>query len=154
MSCYAQMQPGTLSASGDCMNTHQPHASDDTPPNGVITPRAAGLRDLEEQFSTLEALVRRLTSTVAEGKQWRATVAPPRPPTEREVQLAAVSRMLTERGSVTVADVRSVLGVSVKTAGRLMHAIAHDGGGVLLFEPAGPTERLRLFHPDKVVIDR
>lgn len=82
-------------------------------------------------------------------------IAPePEPDNSKKARVAATKRLLDERGSLLVADVRSELHVSLKTATRIMHAVSLSGAGVLAFEPAGNTERLRLYHPSKVLLQK
>ncbi len=71
----------------------------------------------------------------------------------REARAAAVVDLLAEHGALTVSDVKKHLGVTMKTANRLLHHVSHAGDGILISEPIGGTDRLVLFHIDRVVID-
>lgn len=76
------------------------------------------------------------------------------PKSQRQVALEHVRGMLARQGEVNVNDVKSVLGVSVKTATRLLHALNRERAGFLLFDPVGHTERLVLVHPSRVALER
>lgn len=77
------------------------------------------------------------------------------PPTaQRRVHLDHARDMLARRGELNVADLRKVLGVSIKTATRLLKALSQSREGHLFFEPVGHTERLVLVHPSRVALER
>lgn len=64
-----------------------------------------------------------------------------------------VQQLLDTRGSLIVADVVRELGASPQNAARLLRLVAHDGGGILMYEPHGHVDRLRLYRPDKVIVE-
>ena len=78
---------------------------------------------------------------------------PPGRPGTPEERAAIVRRLLAERGSLAVAEVQLELGVSHTTAMRTVHAVARERGGIIVLEPTGPTFRVRLWHPDRVILD-
>lgn len=108
------------------------------------TPPSA-LPELTKRFETLQQMVSQLRESIEAD---RATML-----TGREMRAAVVVDLLQEHRALTVSDVKKHLGVTMKTANRLLHHVAHAGDGVLVLEPAGATQRLVLFHPDCVVID-
>lgn len=87
-----------------------------------------------------------------EARPQLALVAPRRlpPPDERE---DAVRRLIRERGCVTASDVQLELGVSHSTAVRAIRGVARAKDGIIVEEVAGPTFRIVLWHPDRVILD-
>lgn len=108
-------------------------------------PIASAIPELQQRFETLHEMVRNLGELIHAG--------PEAPLYGREARAAAVVGLLAEKRVLTVSDVKKGLGVTMKTANRLLHHVAHAGDGVLILEPAGATDRLVLFHPDLVVLD-
>jgi hypothetical protein len=107
---------------------------------------------LQERFERLKSLVSRLEEEIRTDRQRAERMATP---TESKAyRVAATQKLLDERLWLTVSDVRTELHVSVKTATRLMQAIAHRQTGVLAYEPAGNSNRLRLYHPSKAILER
>jgi hypothetical protein len=118
--------------------------------NGSAKPQSPAAATVESRFNAIEA-----TLAVLKDHLLTARVQPVASPKQtRQVHLDHVRNMLARKGEVTVVDVKSVLGVSVKTATRLMHALNRERSGVLLFDPVGHTERLVLVHPTRVVLER
>jgi hypothetical protein len=109
------------------------------PPTKSVVP------ELQQRFETLEKMVKQLGETLRNDSA--VTLQ------GRAARAAAVVDLLAEHGALTVADVKKHLGVTMKTANRLLHHVSHAGDGVLIEEPMGGTARLVLFHPDRVVID-
>jgi hypothetical protein len=105
----------------------------------------SALPELNQRFATLEKMVRELRESMAADS---AVILQ-----GRAARAAAVVDLLNVQGAVTVNDVKKSLGVTMKTANRLLHHVSHCGAGVLIEEPLGGTDRLVLFHPDRVVID-
>ncbi len=108
----------------------------------------------EERFTRLESMVTQLGLALA--RPPRAAPAPPLESPEshrKSAQLGLIKAILDERRVITMADLRKELGVSLKSAHRLSRDMVHRGAAQLLFESAGPTERLVLFHNDQVVVD-
>jgi hypothetical protein len=114
-------------------------------------PRSLNIQRLEEHFALLETKVHALGELIVAA---RSTTKEPSPSETREQNLARARVLLTQRGEVTVADLRQGMHVSVKTATRLMHALAHAHEGHLFYEPVGHTARLVLIQPDRVALDR
>lgn len=108
-------------------------------------PPKSALPELNEKFESLLEMVKNLGAAIEAD---RTTLL-----TGRDARAAAVVDLLAERRVLTVADVKKHLKVTMKTANRLLHHVAHAGNGVLKYEPVGGTDRLVLFHPDLVVID-
>jgi len=105
----------------------------------------SAIPELENRFNTLERIVKDLRASIAADRQVILQ--------GRSARAAAVVDLLAEHGAVTVNDVKKALGVTMKTANRLLHHVSHAGDGILIAEPIGGTDRLVLFHPDRVVID-
>lgn len=105
----------------------------------------------QEHFSTIEAMLADMRAKLNE-RNGAALVTKPRP-LEPEERIERVRRMLAGAGSVTAADIQLELGVSHSTAMRAIHALARAREGVLQLEPAGPTFRARLWHPERVILD-
>lgn len=125
------------------MTTNQKYSSV-TPITGRLPSDAQ--RNVEERFATLEGMVAKLKDTIL-ATQERI------PLSGKVANVQAVKDLVTQSGCATVATVKRELGVSAKTANRLLHAVMHGGFGKLIFEPAGTTDRLVLFHNDRVEID-
>lgn len=109
-------------------------------------------KQLTDHFATLESLIADLKAKMAESRNGAALVTKPQLPDPDE-RIARARRMLETVGSVTAADIQLELGVSHSTAMRALHAIARAKDGILVLEPAGPTFRARLWHPDRVILD-
>jgi hypothetical protein len=105
----------------------------------------SAIPELQEKFESLLDMVKKIGASIEAD---RATML-----TGREARAAVVIDLLDEHRALTVADVKKHLGVTMKTANRLLHHVSHAGMGVLMLEPAGATQRLVLFHPDQVAID-
>jgi len=105
----------------------------------------SAIPELNERFNTLQRMVRELGEAIDHD---RAVALH-----GREARAAVVVELLAKRGVVTVSDVKRELKVTMKTANRLLHHVSHAREGVLVYEPIGGTDRLVLFHPDRVVID-
>ncbi len=105
------------------------------------------LNKLEEMISELKRRVETGRGQVQAERQ-RSFVTPD--PAER---VERAKEMLASRGSITASDVQLEVGVSHTTAMRAIHALARAKEGIMVFEPAGPTFRVRLWHPDRVILD-
>jgi hypothetical protein len=131
-------------------SNHQSSFEPTTPPRGLLS------LQVQERFKVLETMLGDLKSSMAAMKPAQAPPiqAPPQPRAmSRAAAVQVAALLLRERGVITMADLRRELGVSVKTAHRVARSVAHEGGGHLCFEAVGPSERLVLYHPDRVVID-
>lgn len=108
---------------------------------------------LAEHLTRLEEMILDLKLRVSANRdqveKQRAFVAPAADPVDRAQRARA---MLAARRSVTASDVQLELGVSHATAMRTIHQLARSKEGIMVFEPAGPTFRVRLWHPDEVVL--
>lgn len=102
---------------------------------------------LQERFEALELTIGKLKEELSRKTKESPTDI-------RKAHLAQAKDLLDRRGEVTVSDVRGALGVTTKTATRLLHAMNRDQVGHLFFEPTGHTERLVMVHPRRVIIDR
>lgn len=96
-----------------------------------------------------EARPKYLTSSTAARVEPPILIRDPEPTNQDRLQL-----LLATQGSATVGDIARELGLTKKTAYRLARALAHVGGGVLVYEPNGNTDRLRLYRPDRIVCER
>jgi hypothetical protein len=109
-------------------------------------------KQLEEHFNTIESMLADLKAKIARSNGSGALVTR-RPLPDPDERVARVTRMLAERGSATAAEVQLELGVSHSTAMRAMQAVARAKAGTIVLEPTGPTFRVRLWHPDRVILD-
>jgi hypothetical protein len=107
---------------------------------------------LTDHFATIEAILADLREKVEKS---RSAVKAPEPSqalgAEQRVGLAR--QMLARLGSITASEVQRETGISHTTAMRVLHTLARAGEGIMVFEPAGPTFRIRLWHPDRVILD-
>jgi hypothetical protein len=107
---------------------------------------------LTDHFATIEAILADLREKV---ERSRAAVKAPEPSqalgAEQRVELAR--QMLARLGSITASEVQRETGISHTTAMRVLHTLARNQEGIMVFEPAGPTFRIRLWHPDRVILD-
>lgn len=118
-----------------------------------------GSTKLAEHFSRLEEILADLKHKIDVGA--RAQQHAPMPPVKAQprhlpdpTERADRAReMLAQRGSITAADVQLEMGVGHSTAMRTLQAIARAKGGTMVLEVAGPTFRVRLWHPDRVILD-
>lgn len=78
---------------------------------------------------------------------------PPGRPDTPEERVAIVRRLLEQRGVLRASEVQLELGVSHTTAMRTIHTVARERGGIIVLEPVGPTFRVQLWHPDRVILD-
>lgn len=108
-------------------------------------PPPSAIPELQEKFESLLDMVKKIGASIEADRNTMLT--------GREARAAVVVDLLDEHRALTVSDVKKHLGVTMKTANRLLHHVSHAGLGVLMLEPAGATQRLVLFHPDQVVID-
>lgn len=108
-------------------------------------PPKSAIPELQEKFESLLDMVKKIGASIEAD---RATLL-----TGREARAAVVIDLLAEHRALTVSDVKKHLGVTMKTANRLLHHVSHARAGVLMYEPVGGTDRLVLLHPDLVVID-
>lgn len=74
-------------------------------------------------------------------------------PLPKKTHAQRLAELVTTRGSVLVAAAQRELGLAQKDAYRLARAMAHRGEAVLVFEPFGHVDRLRLYRPDRVKLD-
>ncbi len=112
--------------------------------------KSPNVSEVDRRFSAIEQ-----TLAILKDHLLTARVQPVGSPrSQRQAALEHVRGMLARKGEVNVTDVKSVLGVSVKTATRLLHALNRERAGVLLFDPVGHTERLVLVHPSRVALER
>lgn len=118
-----------------------------------------GSEKLSDHFHRLEELLAdlkhkveasRASQVAHQAKAEKEQQRHPPDPAERGDRARA---MLLEHGSITAADVQMEMGVSHATAMRTLQAIARAKGGVMVLEQAGPSFRVRLWHPDRVILD-
>lgn len=76
-----------------------------------------------------------------------------RHPPDPAERIDRAREMLAQHGSLTAADVQLEMGVGHSTAMRTLQALARAKEGVMVLEQAGPTFRVRLWHPDRVILD-
>lgn len=119
------------------------------PPLPPIPSRSAQ-RTVDERFAALENTIAALKDHLLTRKV-RSDLPPA---AQRRAHLDHTRSLLDRRGELTVNELRQILGVSIKTASRLMHALSLRREGHLFFEPAGSSERLVLLHPSRVAIER
>lgn len=105
--------------------------------------------NINDHFATLEAMLADLRAKVDETRGVGLEVRP----LDAEERAARARAMLAASGSITAADVQLELGVSHSTAMRVIHALARSREGIMVLEAAGPTFRVRLWHPDRVILD-
>lgn len=108
------------------------------PENGTRT-------NLDERFAACERILRDLKQSIESTRTQRTTT----PQEQRGAKVHELKNIVANRGRATVADVRQALGVSLKTANRVIHQCAYEDGGVLLYERAGNTMRLVLVRPSE-----
>jgi ATP phosphoribosyltransferase len=106
-------------------------------------------KQLQDHFDTLQAMISDLKAKIEARQVTPLRVAPP-PPEER---LDRVRRLLSGAGSVTASEVQLDLGVRHSTAMRAIRDLARAQEGIMVLEPTGPTFRVRLWHPDRVILD-
>lgn len=106
-------------------------------------------KQLKDHFDVLEAMIADLKAKIDSGRVPALRVAPP-PPEERGERLR---RLLASAGSITASDAQLELGVSHSTAMRAIRDLARLKEGIIVLESTGPTFRVRLWHPDRVILD-
>jgi hypothetical protein len=109
-----------------------------------------GSEKLADHFNRIEQILADLKHKVEASKARAPEQRHPPDPAERGDRIRA---LLGERGSLTASDVQLELGVSHTTAMRTIQAIARDKAGIMVLEQSGPTFRVRLWHPDRVILD-
>lgn len=110
-----------------------------------------GSEKLADHFNRIEEILADLKHKVEAGRaQMREQQRTPPEPADRAVR---AKEMLADRGSITASDVQLELGVSHTTAMRTIQALAREKAGIMVLEQAGPTFRVRLWHPDRVILD-
>jgi hypothetical protein len=110
-------------------------------------------KQLHDHFATLESMLADLKAKIDARPSTVRLVTPIPPPLDPAERLAAVRELLGARGSLTASDIQLELGVSHSTAVRAMRDVARAKDGVIVEEAAGPTYRIRLWHPDRVILD-
>lgn len=116
------------------------------------TQQSPAQQTLDSRFAAIENTLAALKDHIlTQRAQAQPAVSPS---AQRRINLDHTREMLARRGEVTVSDIRTVLGVSVKTATRLLHALNRTRDGYLFFDPHGSTERLVLLHPSRVSLER
>jgi hypothetical protein len=118
-------------------------------PNGIVPHRTS----LDEHFATIEAILADLREKVDNSRAATKLAEEPRQSFSPEQRVDLVRQMLGRLGSVTASEVQRETGISHTTAMRVLHTLARGGEGIMVFEPAGPTFRIRLWHPDRVILD-
>lgn len=113
--------------------------------------------DVSERLESIEHVLRDVMAQLgahraAEKKHEPEPLGPPEPP--RVSNLDRLKALLWERTSLLVEDIARELSIKQKTAYRLARAASHEGAGVLMYEPAGNVDRLRLYRPDRVVAEK
>ncbi len=109
-------------------------------------------KQLNDHFATIEAILSDLRAKV-EANRMGAVSALREGPLGGEARLARARVMLAATGSITASDVQLDMGVSHSTAMRVIHTLAREKEGIMVLEAAGPTFRVRLWHPDRVILD-
>lgn len=111
--------------------------------------RSNASETLEARFDRLSTLVHDLGEQLKAEREFRGE---PMSESKRS-RVELTKKLLEDRGTLLISDVRQELNVGLSTATRIVHAVSHSGAGYLMFEPAGARERLRLWHPSKVALD-
>jgi len=109
-------------------------------------------KQLNDHFATIEAILSDLRAKV-EANRMGAVSALRESPLGGEARLARARVMLAATGSITASDVQIDMGVSHSTAMRVIHTLAREKEGIMVLEAVGPTFRVRLWHPDRVILD-
>lgn len=102
---------------------------------------------IAEHFARLEEMLADLRHKVEASKPEPAAIP------DQATRSQRAKAMLARDGSITASDVQLELGVSHATAMRTLHALAREKAGVMVLEQAGPTFRVRMWHPDRVILD-
>lgn len=114
------------------------------------------VKKLNDRFSVLQRTVEELRDALLSTAPAAHAADSERIVSESETRSLRVVRareMLATRGTIVVADLMREMNISHATAGKILHQISRLHGAVLQLEPMGPTHRLRLWHPDRVVFD-
>lgn len=118
---------------------------------GSIGPESAAQSDddLTRKVEQIAAVLKGLTEDLVKQRAARAQGQARQAPRVEDVR-----RLLELRSTLLVAEVAREFSVSVNSAARLMRTIAHEGHGILQYEPHGNTDRLRLYRDLEAVMDR